>query len=36
MVAPASTTWLDPFLAGWRPGSGESLEIREPATGSHS
>jgi benzaldehyde dehydrogenase (NAD) len=25
--------WLDPFLADWRPGSGEDREIREPATG---
>jgi benzaldehyde dehydrogenase (NAD) len=25
--------WLDPFLAGWRPGTGESRDIREPATG---
>jgi benzaldehyde dehydrogenase (NAD) len=32
----ASTTtagWLDPFLADWRPGSGEEREIREPASG---
>ena len=28
-----STTWLDPFLAGWRPGSGDPHETREPATG---
>jgi benzaldehyde dehydrogenase (NAD) len=33
MVAPASTSWLDAFLADWRPGSGEPREIREPATG---
>ena len=33
MVAPASTSWLDPFLADWRPGTGEPREIREPATG---
>ena len=33
MVAPASTSWLDPFLATWRPGSGEPREIREPASG---
>lgn len=33
MVAPASTTWLDSFLADWRPGTGESRETREPATG---
>ena len=25
--------WLDPFLASWRPGTGEAREIREPATG---
>ena len=25
--------WLDPFLAEWRPGSGEPREVREPATG---
>ncbi len=32
----ASTTtagWLDPFLADWRPGTGEQREIREPASG---
>jgi len=33
MVAPASTSWLDPFLDGWRPGTGVPREIREPATG---
>jgi benzaldehyde dehydrogenase (NAD) len=33
MVAPASTSWLDPFLASWRPGTGEPREIREPASG---
>jgi len=33
MVAPTSTSWLDPFLAAWRPGTGEPREIREPATG---
>ena len=34
-TAPESTTggWLDPFLADWRPGSGEPHEVREPATG---
>ena len=32
MGAPA-TTWLDPFLDGWRPGTGDLREIREPATG---
>jgi benzaldehyde dehydrogenase (NAD) len=41
-TAPDTTTsgarnegvgWLDPFLADWRPGSGEPREIREPATG---
>jgi benzaldehyde dehydrogenase (NAD) len=25
--------WLDPFLADWRPGTGEPRELREPATG---
>jgi benzaldehyde dehydrogenase (NAD) len=34
-AAPASTGWLDTLLAGWRPGSGEALEVREPATGRH-
>ena len=24
MVAPATTTWLDPFLEGWRPGHGRT------------
>jgi benzaldehyde dehydrogenase (NAD) len=33
MVAPAPTSWLDPFLADWRPGTGEPREVREPATG---
>ncbi len=33
MVAPASTSWLDPFLAAWRPGTGEPRETREPASG---
>ena len=38
-TAPETTTgdtsagWLDPFLADWRPGSGEPREVREPATG---
>jgi benzaldehyde dehydrogenase (NAD) len=35
MVAPAATSWLDPFLESWRPGTGEPREIREPATGRH-
>ncbi|MEO5964985.1 MAG: benzaldehyde dehydrogenase [Candidatus Limnocylindrales bacterium] len=35
MVAPASTSWLDPFLGTWRPGSGEPHEVHEPATGGH-
>ena len=30
---PAAAGWLDPFLADWRPGTGEPREIREPATG---
>jgi benzaldehyde dehydrogenase (NAD) len=33
MVAPASAAWLDTFLAGWRPGTGEPRETREPASG---
>jgi benzaldehyde dehydrogenase (NAD) len=33
MVQTAEQTWLDPFLADWRPGSGEPHETREPATG---
>src|SRR5512147_537050 len=32
MVATAPLTWLDPFLATWRPGTGAPREIREPAT----
>jgi benzaldehyde dehydrogenase (NAD) len=34
-VTETTTTagWLDPFLADWRPGTGEPLETREPATG---
>jgi benzaldehyde dehydrogenase (NAD) len=35
-TAPETTTaagWLDPFLETWRPGSGETHETREPATG---
>jgi len=38
-TAPESTAghgesgWLDAFLAGWNPGSGEPHEVREPATG---
>ena len=31
--APATAGWLDSFLADWTPGTGESREIREPATG---
>jgi benzaldehyde dehydrogenase (NAD) len=30
---PAAAGWLDPFLADWRPGTGEPRETREPATG---
>ena len=26
MVAPAPTTWLDPFLEDWRPGTGDPLD----------
>jgi benzaldehyde dehydrogenase (NAD) len=32
-TAQATAGWLDPFLAGWRPGTGEGRETREPATG---
>lgn len=34
-MTAAHTTpgWLDPFLADWHPGTGESREIREPASG---
>jgi benzaldehyde dehydrogenase (NAD) len=37
-TAPETTregdaAWLEPFLADWRPGTGEPREIREPATG---
>jgi benzaldehyde dehydrogenase (NAD) len=36
-TAPEKTAseagWLDPFLADWRPGSGEPRQVREPATG---
>jgi len=35
MSAVASPTWLDAFLADWRPGSGEPIEGSEPATGIH-
>ena len=36
MVATAETAasgWLDPFLEGWKPGTGRPVETREPATG---
>jgi benzaldehyde dehydrogenase (NAD) len=32
-AAPSTEGWLDRFLAGWQPGSGEPYEVREPATG---
>lgn len=43
MVTPAADTtaeagagsWLDAFLADWRPGTGEAREVREPASGIH-
>ena len=35
MTAPASTAWLDALLRDWRPGTGETRETREPATGLH-
>lgn len=28
-----ASSWLDPFLAEWRPGTGEPHETREPASG---
>ena len=31
--AEAGGGWLDPFLAEWRPGTGEPHQTREPATG---
>jgi benzaldehyde dehydrogenase (NAD) len=34
-AAAEKSDWLDPFLAGWRPGTGEPREVREPATGRH-
>ncbi|HEX9044561.1 MAG TPA: benzaldehyde dehydrogenase [Candidatus Limnocylindrales bacterium] len=33
MTAVVSPSFLDSFLAGWRPGTGETRETREPATG---
>ena len=33
MVDTVQQTWLDPFLADWRPGSGGPHVSREPATG---
>jgi benzaldehyde dehydrogenase (NAD) len=33
MAVTAAARWLDPFLGDWRPGSGEPVEKREPATG---
>jgi benzaldehyde dehydrogenase (NAD) len=35
MTAPATTRWLDPFLDEWRPGTGATIEVHEPATGQH-
>ena len=35
MTATAEMTWLDPFLRDWRPGTGDPIEDREPATGLH-
>ena len=35
MAALATKTWLDPFLASWRPGTGAPFDDREPATGIH-
>jgi len=34
MTAPTATSsWLEPFLDGWRPGTGSAVETKEPATG---
>lgn len=35
MSATATPTWIGSFLESWQPGSGEPLEVREPATGRH-
>jgi benzaldehyde dehydrogenase (NAD) len=35
MAVTAAVGWLDSFLSDWRPGSGERVEKREPATGIH-
>ncbi len=32
-IPVADAGWLDPFLADWRPGTGEPREIHEPASG---
>jgi benzaldehyde dehydrogenase (NAD) len=32
-AGPGEAGWLDTFLAGWDPGSGEPHDVREPATG---
>ena len=32
-VARDAAGWLGPFLADWKPGSGEVRDVREPATG---
>jgi benzaldehyde dehydrogenase (NAD) len=32
-TAQGGPGWLDPFLAEWRPGTGDPKEVREPATG---
>ena len=29
----AAPGWLERFIDGWRPGTGEPIEDREPATG---
>lgn len=35
MSALATPTWIGSFLERWQPGSGEPIEVREPATGRH-
>ncbi len=34
-MAVATGSWLDAFLKDWKTGSGRSIEVSEPATGTH-
>jgi benzaldehyde dehydrogenase (NAD) len=34
-AAGEKSDWLEPFLADWKPGTGEPREVKEPATGRH-